>query len=36
MMGPLLVLYELSIGLARVVERRREKAQLSESLAEAS
>lgn len=36
MMGPLLVLYELSIGLARFVERRREKSLLSDSLAEAS
>jgi len=36
MMGPLLVLYELSIGLARLVERRREKALASEPLAEAS
>ena len=36
MMVPLLVLYELSIGLARLVERRREKALMSESLAEAS
>lgn len=35
MMVPLLVLYEFSIALARFVERRREKALMRESLAEA-
>jgi sec-independent protein translocase protein TatC len=36
MMGPMIVLYELSIGLARLIERRKEKALLQDPLAEAS
>jgi Sec-independent protein secretion pathway component TatC len=36
MMGPMIVLYEISIGLARLIERRKEKALLQEPLAEAS
>jgi sec-independent protein translocase protein TatC len=34
MMAPLILLYEMSIGLARLVERGRERAQLAEDLAE--
>ncbi len=36
MMAPLILLYEISIGLARIIERRREKALLQQPLAEAS
>ena len=36
MMGPMILLYEISIGLARLIERRKEKALLQDPLAEAS
>jgi sec-independent protein translocase protein TatC len=36
MMGPMIVLYELSIAIARLMERRREKAAMSPPLPEAS
>jgi Sec-independent protein secretion pathway component TatC len=36
LMGPLLLLYELSIGLARLVERNRERSTEAEPISEAT
>jgi sec-independent protein translocase protein TatC len=36
LMGPLMLLYELSIGLSRLVERNRERAAEAEAVSEAT